>query len=122
MTRPVISWTLGALALLAVGGFGLGAGFAAQLGRLTTVLPATYAPDVSGLVDTTSQLAGVAGVAVFGTLYLGLADRPVDAFAVVMGVFGVTSLVAAVMAHAAGRAAAPAAGTPEVSWEPVSGQ
>ncbi|WP_214409502.1 MFS transporter [Sphaerisporangium fuscum] len=100
------------VALLGAGGFGLGTGFAAQLGRLTSGLPAAYAPDVSGLVNTTSQLSGVVGVAVFGTLYLGLADRPASAFAVVMSAFGVTSLVAAVMTYAAGRRAAPATGSP----------
>jgi MFS family permease len=92
------------VALLGMGGFGLGMGFTAQLGRLTSALPARYAPDVSGLVNTTAQLSGVVGVATFGTLYLALAERPAHAFTVVMTVLGATALVAAVAAHAAGRA------------------
>jgi predicted MFS family arabinose efflux permease len=92
--------------LLGVGGLGLGMGFTAQLGRLTSALPARYAPDVSGLVNTTAQLSGVVGVATFGTLYLALADRPGHAFTVVMAAFAATALVAAVAARSAGRAAA----------------
>jgi len=90
--------------LLGLGGFGLGIGFTAQLGRLTSALPARYAPDVSGLVNTTAQLSAVVGVATFGTLYLGLVGRPGHAFAVVMTAFAGTALVAAAAAHSAGRA------------------
>lgn len=90
--------------LLGVGGFGLGAGFTAQLARLTSALPARYAPDVSGLVNTTAQLSGVAGVATSGTLYLALAAHPRHAFAVVMTVFSAAALLAAVGAALAVRA------------------
>ncbi|MDN3356195.1 MFS transporter [Actinomadura sp. DC4] len=92
------------IVLLGVGGFGLGMGFTAQLGRLTSALPARYAPDVSGLVNTTAQLSAMVGVATFGTLYLAMAGRPAHAFTVVMAAFAATALVAAVSAHAAGRA------------------
>ena len=91
--------------LLGMGGLGLGIGFTAQLGRLTSAMPARYAPDVSGLVNMTAQLSGVVGVATFGTLYLAMADRPGHAFTVVMTAFAATALVAAVAARAAGRAA-----------------
>lgn len=95
-------WAL--FALLGAGGFGLGLGYAAQLGRLTSAVPARHAPDLSGLVNTGAQLAGVAGVAVLGTLYLSLAGRPEHAFAVVMAAAGATALAAAAAAHSAGRA------------------
>ena len=91
--------------LLAMGGFGLGAGFVAQLGRLTSAMPARYAPDISGLVNTTAQLAGVVGVATLGTLYLGLAARPVHAFGLVMIGSAIAALAAAVSAATAVRAA-----------------
>jgi MFS family permease len=94
------------VALLGAGGFGLGLGFSAQLGRLTSGLPARYAPDVSGMVNTTAQLSAVVGVATSGSLYLALADRPIHALTVVMTVFAAVSLVAAGTSHLAGRAAA----------------
>lgn len=80
--------------LLGFGGLGLGLGFASQLGRATAGVPARFAPDLSGVVNTNSQLSAVAGVAVFGTLYLGLGGTPQHAFTVVMTVFAGTALAA----------------------------
>ncbi|WP_206700191.1 MFS transporter [Actinomadura sp. RB99] len=91
--------------LLGFGGLGLGLGFASQLGRATADVPARFAPDLSGVVNTNSQLSAVAGVAVFGTLYLGLGGTPRHAFTVVMTVFAGTAL-AACAAGFAGWAAA----------------
>ncbi len=94
------------VALLGCGGFGLGLGFAPQLGRLTADVPARSAADLSGLINTNSQLAGVAGLAAFGTLYLGLPGGSRHAFTVVMTAFGCVALVACAAAFLGGRAAA----------------
>ncbi|MDL4818348.1 MFS transporter [Actinomadura opuntiae] len=91
--------------LLGFGGFGLGLGFASQLGRATADVPARLAPDLSGIVNTNSQLSAVAGVAVFGTLYLGLGGTHRHAFTVVMAAFAGTALAACAAALAGGRAA-----------------
>jgi MFS family permease len=67
--------TSGALltALLGVGGLGYGAAFSGMLAHLTGSVEDRHAPDLSGLFNTTLQVGGVLGVAVFGTLYLDLA-------------------------------------------------
>jgi MFS family permease len=91
--------------LLGFGGLGLGLGFAPQLGRVTSGVGAGHAADVSGLVNMNFQLGGVAGVAVFGTLYLGVPGSHAHAFSVVMLAFGATA-VAATAASAMGRRAA----------------
>ncbi|MFB4301258.1 MFS transporter [Actinomadura sp. NTSP31] len=80
--------------LLGFGGFGLGLGFASQLGRASADVPARFAPDLSGVVNTNSQLSAVAGVAVFGTLYLGLGGTHRHAFTVVMVAFAGTAVAA----------------------------
>jgi hypothetical protein len=61
--------------LLGVGGLGLGLGFGALLHQITAAVPPRLAPDLSGLVGTSSQLAGALGVATFGTVYLALVPR-----------------------------------------------
>ncbi|MEU9867543.1 MFS transporter [Actinomadura sp. NPDC048021] len=91
--------------LLGFGGLGLGLGFAPQLGRLTAHVPDRYAADLSGLANMNFQLAGVAGVAVFGTLYLGLPGGHGPAFTAVMLGFGGTALAAAAASFAGRRAA-----------------
>ncbi|MBO2452940.1 MFS transporter [Actinomadura barringtoniae] len=83
---------------LGFGGLGLGMGFASMLGRMSAALPQRYAADMSGLFNTNAQLAAVAGVAVFGTVYLGFADRPQHAFTIVTSVFAASALTAAVLA------------------------
>jgi MFS family permease len=90
---------------LGFGGLGLGLGFASILGRMSAALPKRFAADMSGLFNTNAQLAAVAGVAVFGTLYLGFADRPQHAFTIVTSVFAATALTAAVLAAVASRTA-----------------
>src|SRR5205823_984413 len=60
------------MTLLGVGGLGLGTAFTAMIGHLTASVPREYATDLSGLIPTTAQLAGVLGVATFGTGYLAL--------------------------------------------------
>jgi MFS family permease len=84
--------------LLAVGGLGYGAAFSGTLGHLTNAVDDRYAADVSGMFNTTLQVGGALGVAVFGTVYLDLADRPAhaqSAFVVITAVFAITSIIAA---------------------------
>ncbi|MFL6076334.1 MAG: MFS transporter [Mycobacteriales bacterium] len=90
------------MTLLGVGGLGLGTAFTAMIGHLTGSVPREYAPDLSGLIPTTAQLAGVLGVATFGTGYLAIAGHsPRLAFMVVTAAFAVTAALAAVTARRA---------------------
>jgi hypothetical protein len=47
------------------------AAFSGVLGHLTQSVGPRYAPDVSGLFNTTLQVGGTIGTAVFGAIYLG---------------------------------------------------
>ncbi len=92
------------ITLLGVGGFGLGVGFGALISHLTASVTSRYAPDMSGLITTTAQLAAVAGIAVFGTAYLGLVPHPgprvaMRAFTIVTAGFALTALLAATAAY-----------------------
>ena len=92
--------------LLGLGGLGFGVNTAALLSHLTQAVPRDRAPDVSGVYQTTGQLAGVVAVAGFGALYLALAHEPglaaaTHAFTVVCGAFAFTAAVAAASAWAA---------------------
>ncbi|GAA3059581.1 MFS transporter [Actinokineospora globicatena] len=96
--------------LLGLGGLGYGAAFSGTLTHITSTAPARYAADVSGLFNTTLQVGGTLGVAVFGTIYLDLAPAPgrdagVHAFGVVTGLLAATVLAAAVLAYLAIRPA-----------------
>jgi len=102
---------------LGFGGLGLGMGFASMLGRMSAALPQRYAADMSGLFNTNAQLAAVAGVAVFGTVYLGFADQPQHAFTIVTSVFAATALTAAVLAAITARLARRTALSPAASGE-----
>jgi MFS family permease len=74
--------TLWMVLLLGIGGLGYGSAFSGTLARLTESVEPRYAPDVSGLFNTTLQVGGTMGVAVFGTLYLDFAlGGPQRAFA-----------------------------------------
>ncbi|MFC8452446.1 MFS transporter [Kitasatospora sp. NPDC057223] len=86
-------------AVLCAGGLGLGSTFSSLLTLLTVAVPPRFAADLSGSVNTIAQLAGVLGVAVFGTLYPylagrgGAADAPGTAFTLVaLGLAGVAAL------------------------------
>jgi hypothetical protein len=78
----VVSGYVLAFVALGAGGFGLGMSFSSLLGRLTAVVPPDEAADLSGLVNTSAQVAAVAGVAAYGTVYFALAGRPAHAFTV----------------------------------------
>jgi MFS family permease len=90
--------------LLGAGGLGLGIEFTAMVGHLTNLASSDDAADMSGLLNTTFRIAGVMGVAVFGTIYLGLAPSPgsraaIHAFIIVMLVFAVTTFLAVATAY-----------------------
>jgi MFS family permease len=56
------------VALLACGGLGLGTQFATLMGHIMGAVPARFAPDISGVTSTTTQVGGALGVAGFGDL------------------------------------------------------
>jgi hypothetical protein len=94
------------LALLGVGGLGYGAAFSGTLAHLTDTVTGRYAADMSGLFNTTLQVGGAVGVAVFGTVYLDLASSPTPiatthAFALTAVALAATALLAAGLAHLA---------------------
>ncbi|WP_394821407.1 MFS transporter [Pendulispora albinea] len=63
------------LALLGLGGLGLGTTFSGQIANLTAAVPVGNASDLSGLFNTMAQVAACVGVAVFGTLYFTVETR-----------------------------------------------
>ena len=85
----------GPFLVVALGGFGLGMAYSSLLGRLTAVVPPDEAADLSGLVNTSAQVAAVAGVAVYGTVYFALAARPAYAFGVVTAVLAASAFAGA---------------------------
>ncbi|MEU1201528.1 MFS transporter [Streptomyces sp. NPDC005813] len=96
-------------ALLAVGGIGYGAAFSGTLTHLTESVEARFAPDVSGLFNTTLQVGGTLGVAVFGTVYLDLAasrGTPQVAFDTTNAVLAALSVTASVLILFAGKSGA----------------
>ncbi|MEW2167063.1 MFS transporter [Streptomyces sp. NPDC007084] len=92
--------------LLGIGGIGYGAAFSGTLARLTDAVEAQYAPDVSGLFNTTLQVGGTLGVAVFGTVYLNLITRggtPHDAFSTTSAILAAVSVTASALILLAGK-------------------
>jgi MFS family permease len=92
--------------LLAIGGLGLGTGFATLIAHLTDAVPSRYAPDISGVSTTTLQIGGAIGVVAFGSIYLALASHPGSAqarhaFAVTTLVLGASALLAMTTAYLA---------------------
>lgn len=95
------------IALLGIGGIGYGAAFSGTLAHLTESVEARYAPDVSGLFNTTLQIGGTLGVAAIGTVYLDLVTRgrsPADAFSATSIVLATVSIAASVLILFAERA------------------
>jgi MFS family permease len=62
--------------LLALLGIGMGAAFSPVVTLALVNVPRQEAPDASGLLTTSIQLAQVVGVAVFGSLFLALRAHP----------------------------------------------
>nr|WSZ98943.1 MFS transporter [Streptomyces sp. NBC_00857] len=92
--------------LLGIGGIGYGAAFSGTLAHLTESVEAEYAPDVSGLFNTTLQVGGTMGVAVFGTVYLALTEgtgTAPEAFSTTNALLAVVSVAAAALMLMAGR-------------------
>jgi MFS family permease len=116
------------VALLGLGGLGLGTAFSATLAHLTKAATPRYAADISGVFTTCLQVAGALGVAAFGTAYLGLvsgsgAAPATHAFAVVTAGFALTALAAGGAAYRATHSAAyrlPAPSRPEPSRRATS--
>lgn len=106
--------------LLGAGGLGLGLQFSSLITHLTTVVPADYAPDISGVSTTTMQIGGAISVAAFGTLYFGVDTHPgaahaTHAFALTTAAFTVVALFAALVAYRTTRSST----SPEVSSAPL---
>jgi hypothetical protein len=94
------------VALLGLGGLGLGTAFSATLAHVTKAATPRYAADMSGVFTTCLQVAGALGVAAFGTAYLGLLSGPgaataTHAFAVVTAGLALTALAASGVAYRA---------------------
>jgi len=88
------------VALLGLGGFGLGTTFTALMAHMTANVPTANATDLSGLIPTNTQLAGVFGVTVFGAGYLAVAtSSPRQAFTAITTAFAVTAALGAATAY-----------------------
>lgn len=94
-----------------LGGLGLGIQFNALIAHLTTVVPASYAPDISGVSTTTIQIGAAVAVAAFGTLYFSAsthpgAGHPTHGFALTTAALTTVALLASLAAHRATRSSA----------------
>lgn len=89
------------VALLGLGGFGLGTISNATMTNATNALPKRHAADVSGLAGTNVPVSGALGVAIFGTAYLALATRTGSdrAFAVITAAYAAWALLSALVAY-----------------------
>jgi MFS family permease len=92
--------------VLGLGGLGLGIQFSGLIAHLTTVVPADYAPDISGVSTTTLQIGAAIGVAAFGAMYLSLNAHRSDghgshAFALTAAALAAVALLAAAAAYQA---------------------
>jgi MFS family permease len=92
------------VALLGLGGLGIGWGFTGLVDHLTAFVPPNHAADLSGVIGTNSEIFGAVGIATFGTAYLAIAPTPglanaLPAFLVVLTGFAAAAAGAAVAAH-----------------------
>jgi predicted MFS family arabinose efflux permease len=85
--------------LLALGGLGLGTGFAPMMAHVTNSVDAQFAPDISGVSATVIQIGGAIAVAGFGSLYLSGSANPGHAFSTTTIVMGAIAAVAAAAAY-----------------------
>jgi MFS family permease len=90
--------------LLALGGLGLGTGFAPMLAHVTNSVDAQFAPDISGVSATLIQIGGAIAVAGFGSIYLSGPANPGRAFSTTAIAMGATAAVAAIAAYLSVRA------------------
>jgi hypothetical protein len=77
--------------------------YSSLLGRLTAAVPPGEGADLSGLVNTSAQVAAVAGVAAYGTVYFALASRPAYAFAVVTAALAASAFAGATCSYLSAR-------------------
>lgn len=103
--------------LLALGGLGLGTGFATLIGHLANAVPARYAPDISGVSTTVLQIGAALGVAAAGSAYLAMVTPSAEemsghAFSVISISLGAAALLAAVTAYLATRTQRIGTGSP----------
>ncbi|QDZ15617.1 MFS transporter [Humibacter ginsenosidimutans] len=100
-------WPL--FAALTLGGLGLGALNTAVLAILTGSVETSHSADLSGLINVTSQVFNLVGVATAGTLYLALGgispSAAPAAFAATAAVLAGVMLIGAVFAAVAARTA-----------------
>jgi MFS family permease len=90
------------VALLALGGLGLGVQFSALIAHVSGAVAPEHAADISGVSTTMSQVGGALGVAGFGTLYYThAAAGATHAFALVTAALCVVALLAAAGARRA---------------------
>jgi len=94
--------------LLGAAGLGLGLGYLPLVAAFTASIESRQAADLSGFITTVLQLAGVAGIATYGTFYLALAEAgtsasSVRAYVVVSLTFAAAAAVATVAAARSGR-------------------
>jgi MFS family permease len=94
-----VQGTVWLIILLGIAGIGYGGAFSGVLGHLTESVGPRYAPDVSGLFNTTLQVGGTMGTAVFGTVYLAFVARstPQDAFSRTNAMLAVVSVASSVL-------------------------
>ncbi|MBO3750659.1 MFS transporter [Streptosporangiaceae bacterium NEAU-GS5] len=99
------------MALFGLGGLGQGLQFSALIEHLAATAPGRYAADISGVSATLMTVGGTVGIAVFGTLYLALADVMTDpsrAFGVIGAALALACFIAGLAAHRASRPVLPA--------------
>jgi len=102
--------------ILGVGGLGFGLLQTAMTSQLTSTVPKERAPDLSGVLATSSPLCAVIGIATFGSAYIALAapggaEAATRAFAIVNAGLALTT-VAGVLASLRAIGAARAEPTP----------
>lgn len=85
--------------LLALGGLGLGIGFAPMMAHVTNAVETRFAADMSGVSATLIQIGGAIAVAGFGSIYLSGSAHPHRAFATTAIVMGATAAAAATAAY-----------------------
>lgn len=107
-------------ALLGVCGFGIGLAFNALIRHLAGAGPVSWAPDISGFINTSTQVAAALGIAAFGGIYLAVATEAGPTSAehatpIVFVLLAATALGAAIAGYLSGRSARVPAATPSSS-------
>ena len=101
--------TLFLFLLLGFGGLGSGIGFTANIRHLTAAASSRYAADMSGIITAVQQIAGLTGIATFGTAYFSLVPTPdrhsaMYGFAIISAGFTIMALLATAAARRSNQA------------------